>query len=101
VPQFAAEHVHLLKKRGNGSTKRPRRPQRTQRSHPLCRGRASIPLARGFPTAIAHRSGILPSQESPWEDTSVTRARRWRRRYALAIAMVLTSFRTLLMAPVG
>src|SRR5215472_8686754 len=70
-PQFAAEHVHLRKKRGNGSTKRPRRPQRIQRSNPLCRGSVPFPLACGFHTA--HRGGILLSEESPWEDTSVTR----------------------------
>jgi hypothetical protein len=35
--QVAAEHVHLRKIRGNGSTKRPRRPHKTQRSKPWCR----------------------------------------------------------------
>jgi len=81
-PQLVAEHVYLRKEWGNGSTKRPRRPQRAQRSHPLCRDRAPFPLACGFRTAIANRGGILLLEESPWEDTSVTRARRWRRRYS-------------------
>src|SRR6516225_11168011 len=81
-PQLVAEHVYLRKEWGNGSTKRPRRPQRAQRSHPLCRDRAPFPLACGFRTAIANRDGILLLEVRHWEDTSVTRARRWRRRYS-------------------
>src|SRR5438067_6334718 len=80
-PQLVAKHVDLRKERGNGSTKRPRRPQRAQRSHPLCRGRASFPLPCGVHAAIARLGFILVFFETPWEDTSVTRARRWRRRY--------------------
>ncbi len=65
-----------------GSTKRPRRPQRTQRSKPWCRCRAPFPWACRFRIGSAHRSGILPAKESTREDTSVTRGDEWRRRYA-------------------
>src|SRR5262249_53183469 len=58
--QVAAEHVHLRKIRGNGSTKRPRRPQRTQRSKPWCRSRAPFVLSCGFRIGSAPCSGILP-----------------------------------------
>src|SRR5256885_6143536 len=80
--QFTVEHAHLRKIRGNGSTKRPRRPQRTQRSKPWCRCRAPFPWACRFRIGSAHRSGILPAKESIREDTSVTRGDEWRRRYA-------------------
>src|SRR5205085_8100312 len=55
-PQLVAKHVYLRKERGNGSTKRPRRPKRAQRSHPLCRGRAPFPLACLFSSRRRHTS---------------------------------------------
>src|SRR2546429_5588235 len=67
--QFTVEHAHLRKIRGNGSTKRPRRPQRTQRSKPWCRCRAPFPWACRFRIGSAPRSGILPAEESVGEDT--------------------------------
>src|SRR5947199_9087765 len=47
--QFTVEHAHLRKIRGNGSTKRPRRPQRTQRSKPWCPLQGAVPLGVQIP----------------------------------------------------
>src|SRR2546430_16857447 len=79
---FTAEHAHLRKIRGNSSTKRPRRPQRTQRSKPWCRCRAPFPWSCRFRIGSGPRSGILPAEASVGDDTSVTRGAEWGRRYA-------------------